>query len=431
MSGGGGGGGTYTASDGVTLSGSDFSIDDTTTQRRISQSCVPGFFLQSIAQDGTVVCARSVEELRLQSDDGSDAYRSGVVPYNGELLMFIAAVGQPTPAIIVTPSSQVGIGRVPDDGYMLQSSGTIAAPSFTTASDARAKRNITAIDAAAALDAVMQLQAVRFLYKPSVVAAAEADRVHIGFVAQNVEQHVPEAVQTGLSGMKVRLSVCFFCVSLCLSVSFCVSVSLCRCVAVSLCLCMSALMLGVAGTCPGARAKRKRRRTNQARKGEKHGQPLLRKGGTKQRAKSQHLLRRQKNRAAQVRFSLMLCVCRDRCGNDARAAAATAAAARVVTGKGKGKGKGAGKGKKGKKGGKGKKGKGGDSGDGPGVVDATAKFGAYPPVKKFLYKDAPRLPEGVHEERERVVTAIVELIVGVPGRYGCACLMLVSQYAGS
>jgi hypothetical protein len=41
-----------------------------------------------------------------------------------------------------------------------------------------------------------------------------------------------------------------------------------------------------------------------------------------------------------------------------------------------------------------------------------------PRLKRFLYKGAPSLPQGLLEERERVVTAFAELILGVPGRYG-------------
>jgi hypothetical protein len=56
-------------------------------------------------------------------------------------------------------------------------------------------------------------------------------------------------------------------------------------------------------------------------------------------------------------------------------------------------------------------------GDG-GSIDPTALHSHFTPrLKKFKYKAAPNLPQGVLEERERVITAFAELILGVPGRW--------------
>ncbi len=47
---------TYSNGSGLGLSDNTFSIDPTYTQRRVSSTCVAGSSIQSINEDGTVVC---------------------------------------------------------------------------------------------------------------------------------------------------------------------------------------------------------------------------------------------------------------------------------------------------------------------------------------------------------------------------------------
>lgn len=70
---------------------------------------------------------------------------------------------------------------------------TITATDFNSTSDVRLKINISSIESP--LDKISKLNGVRFNWK-------ENNTPSIGFIAQDVEQIIPEVVHTGSDGMK-------------------------------------------------------------------------------------------------------------------------------------------------------------------------------------------------------------------------------------
>ena len=89
----------------------------------------------------------------------------------------------------------------------LYNSGNVKGLSFTSTSDRRVKKNIQ--DFSGALDKVLQLNARTYYYNVEEYPRfeAEKDKPQIGFIAQEVEQVLPEMVltdgdQVGLKGVR-------------------------------------------------------------------------------------------------------------------------------------------------------------------------------------------------------------------------------------
>jgi hypothetical protein len=91
--------------------------------------------------------------------------------------------------------------------------GTVSAADFLTISDSDLKEDITPVDPDGASEAFDQLQPVRFKWKPSEIddplsptgksprPRTDPDRVYWGFLADDIQQIVPEAVYEDADGM--------------------------------------------------------------------------------------------------------------------------------------------------------------------------------------------------------------------------------------
>jgi hypothetical protein len=95
----------------------------------------------------------------------------------------------------------VAINTTGAGGYMLYVNGTAAAISYTTLSDARYKRDVAPLQMA--LSRVGQLRGVSYRWRRDQFPnQAFDDRTQIGFIAQELEQVLPELVNTGVDGFK-------------------------------------------------------------------------------------------------------------------------------------------------------------------------------------------------------------------------------------
>jgi hypothetical protein len=83
--------------------------------------------------------------------------------------------------------------RLSTDGQLQTTTGTIS-----TLSDARLKDQV--VDYAGALDQINALHPVRYHYRDAGKAAFQAEGLHLGFVAQEVQQVFPEWVSAGEDG---------------------------------------------------------------------------------------------------------------------------------------------------------------------------------------------------------------------------------------
>jgi hypothetical protein len=135
----------------------------------------------------------------------SSGWHFGIGQTNGGLYFFQTSseLGSPLspPSYIMTLSDGglVGIGAYPD--RLLTVNGSADKPgggSWDVFSDERLK-NIRG-SFTSGLDAVMQLQPLRYEYKPDNALGIKSDGEHIGFSAQEVQQIIPEAVSTDDKG---------------------------------------------------------------------------------------------------------------------------------------------------------------------------------------------------------------------------------------
>lgn len=114
----------------------------------------------------------------------------------------IFAAGQTTPSLIVDAAGNVGLGTA-TPGFTLEVNGLAHradnASTWTVTSDARLKRNVHTITGA--LETVLSLRGVTFEY-----ADPGLPGLRRGFIAQEVEQVLPEWVEDGADGYK-RLTV--------------------------------------------------------------------------------------------------------------------------------------------------------------------------------------------------------------------------------
>ena len=110
-------------------------------------------------------------------------------------------------AIRITTTGNVGIGTTDPAGYKLNIAGTgyLGAAAWVYSSDERLKNNISYLDGTSGLDKVMQLKPASFDY-------INGDKNNLGFIAQDVQKVIPEAVvvanqNTGMLGLKTDFIV--------------------------------------------------------------------------------------------------------------------------------------------------------------------------------------------------------------------------------
>ena len=102
------------------------------------------------------------------------------------------------PAMTVTAADQVGIG-VLTPSERLHVLGNVTADSYLNNSDRRLKTDIESIDDG--LERVMELRSVRYLWDREAHPHREfEDRHQIGFIAQEVQEVLPEVVHTDAEG---------------------------------------------------------------------------------------------------------------------------------------------------------------------------------------------------------------------------------------
>jgi len=98
-------------------------------------------------------------------------------------------------------NANMGINIEPDSAFSLKTPGNIEANDVTTTSDARFKKAIQSIPEA--LKMVLSMEGVRYRWKRDVYPDRNFDeKVHLGFVAQELEKVAPELVITGSDGYK-------------------------------------------------------------------------------------------------------------------------------------------------------------------------------------------------------------------------------------
>lgn len=123
-----------------------------------------------------------------------------------EMPAFSNNTSPPLQRVIIKAGGNVGIGTIAPS-YTLQVNGTAAgSQAWIVASDRRLKMNIEPISNA--LDLVARLRPVRFQWRPSSERDVGGDlnlpqdTKQIGFIAQEVEQVIPEAVVPPKAGSK-------------------------------------------------------------------------------------------------------------------------------------------------------------------------------------------------------------------------------------
>ncbi len=98
--------------------------------------------------------------------------------------------------IAVSTTGLVGIGTI-TPSQLLHVNGTVLAASFLYSSDKRLKHDIEVLEGG--LDTLLALKPVSFTWNDGTLQEGKDD---IGFIAQDVEEIVPEAVNTDANGMK-------------------------------------------------------------------------------------------------------------------------------------------------------------------------------------------------------------------------------------
>ncbi|HEU4508583.1 MAG TPA: tail fiber domain-containing protein [Pyrinomonadaceae bacterium] len=119
---------------------------------------------------------------------------------NADKLAFFDSAFNPNVAVMTFTGGNVGIGTAsPTDKFVVN--GTASKPgggTWAVFSDERLKRIRGTYNAG--LKAVMQLQPLRYEYKPDNALGIQSQGEHIGFGAQAVKEVIPEAVQTNAEG---------------------------------------------------------------------------------------------------------------------------------------------------------------------------------------------------------------------------------------
>jgi hypothetical protein len=120
--------------------------------------------------------------------------------YGGSKLAFVNTVGT-SPVMVLTSTSRVGIGTLAPDQTLSVGTGDASKPgggSWLMFSDER-RKNIKG-RFTPGLKAVMQLQPLRYEYKPDNALGIKSEGEHVGFGAQAVQKIIPEAVSKSEKG---------------------------------------------------------------------------------------------------------------------------------------------------------------------------------------------------------------------------------------
>jgi hypothetical protein len=106
----------------------------------------------------------------------------------------------------ITSDGNVGIGTTTPGTYKLNIAGTgyLGASAWVYSSDRRLKQNISYLDGSCDLDKIMLLKPARFDY-------ISGEKNQLGFIAQDVQNAIPEAVvadaETGMLGLKTEFMI--------------------------------------------------------------------------------------------------------------------------------------------------------------------------------------------------------------------------------
>lgn len=135
----------------------------------------------------------------IQFDDGGDLNFIGLTGTNqvaGDLRMYVGGAER----MRLTDSGNIGIGTI-SPGYKLEVNGTAGKTgggSWSNSSDIRLKDVTGAY--AFGLNEIVALDAIRFNYKADNARGLPSDTGQIGFVAQDVQKVIPDAVTEGEDG---------------------------------------------------------------------------------------------------------------------------------------------------------------------------------------------------------------------------------------
>ena len=138
--------------------------------------------------------------LALRNTNGTQRQYFMYVTSSGNNLLNIYDATAAVDRVTLNPSGQLGIGTTaPTD--LLSVNGSASKPgggSWSVFSDERLKTIKGRFNTG--LNAVMQLQPVRYEYKRNNALGVKSDGEHVGFGAQSVKQIIPEAVSTTDNG---------------------------------------------------------------------------------------------------------------------------------------------------------------------------------------------------------------------------------------
>jgi len=164
----------YTAGSGLSLSNDEFSIDQngvTSTELNVSGTGSAG---QALLSDGDGSFSWGAAGATISDDTSTN---SSFYPTLSD-----STTGSFTAATISSTKL-----------YFNPSTGTLNATVFNSLSDIRTKKNIETLDGA--LDKTLALRGVSFTFK-------DTEKNSIGLIAQELEEVVPEVVDTGDDGYK-------------------------------------------------------------------------------------------------------------------------------------------------------------------------------------------------------------------------------------
>jgi hypothetical protein len=124
-------------------------------------------------------------------------------PSNGGLLEFQNHNGSSLATRMAINGSNVGIGTT-SPGYTLTVAGTAWVTSGSwSGSDIRWKKNVSTLSTTTSLDKILKLNPVTYKWKTDEYPEMKfSDGVQLGFIAQDVENIIPEVVTTDNNGYK-------------------------------------------------------------------------------------------------------------------------------------------------------------------------------------------------------------------------------------
>lgn len=170
---------------------------DVSGSARITTSLTTGsLFSANITSNNGVFTNLTSSSFQVINILNSNQTLSNLLVRNGGLS---AIFNSNTLGSIFTTSGNVGIGKV-DPGYQLElSSDSAAKPStntWTVSSDERLKTNIELADLDRCYNTIKSIPLKRYTWRDDVYTVEQvADRSKLGWIAQDVEQFIPKAVQ--------------------------------------------------------------------------------------------------------------------------------------------------------------------------------------------------------------------------------------------